>query len=211
MSLNRFSHDPFYFSLPKILYNLKYFISQQPWRRHTFLSLKTEVSKATAFLQCTLQCIIVVVLTRRISSDRLISLLQRICRCRPECELRAQPELPQLSRFVTHRPLNASWCVIRIRIRMPSQSTQTEVNEHVCLQWDVSLSEPAWTHLEGNCWGWPLYIFLTYLCIYLKEYFSFKASLSRYSWGRINVSVLLDVLCRDDIAWCHMKDATSSW
>lgn len=41
----------------------------------------------------------------------------------------------------------ASWCVIRIRIRMLSPSTQTEVNEHVCLQWDVSLSEPAVTGL----------------------------------------------------------------
>lgn len=56
----------------------------------------------------------------------------------------------------------AGWCVIRIRIRVLPQSTQTEVNEHVCLQWDVSLSEPAVTRLEGNCWEWPLYLSVIY-------------------------------------------------
>lgn len=58
--------------------------------------------------------------------------------------------------------MQASGCVIRIRIRMLSQSTQTAVNEHVCLQRDVSLSEPAVTRLEGNCWEWPLYLSVIY-------------------------------------------------
>lgn len=48
--------------------------------------------------------------------------------------------------------------VIRIRLRMPPRSTQTEVNEHVCLQRDASLSQPAVTCLEGNCWERPLYL-----------------------------------------------------
>lgn len=43
----------------------------------------------------------------------------------------------------TGRWILASWCVIRIRIRMLSQPTQTEVNEHVCLQSGIPLSQPA--------------------------------------------------------------------
>lgn len=91
------------------------------------------------------------------------SLLYRFCGCRFACELSVYPRLPWFSRSVTHRPLMlASWCVIRIRIRILSQSTQTEVNEHVCLQRDVSFSQPAVTSLEGNCWEWPLYFSVIY-------------------------------------------------
>lgn len=88
---------------------------------------------------------------------------------------------------------------------MPPQSTQTEMNEHVCLQWDVSLSEPAVTRLEGNCWEWPLYLSVIYLK-YLPRYFffCFTGSLSRSSWERMNVTLLPDALRRSDIGWWKM-------
>lgn len=41
--------------------------------------------------------------------------------------------------------------------------------------------------------------------------FSFKGSPSRSSGGRMNVTLLLDVLCRSDTARRYMRDATSSW
>lgn len=101
----------------------------------------------------------------------------------------------------------ASRCVIRIRIRKPSQSTPSEVNEHVCLLWDVFLSEPAVTRLEGNCLDWPLYLYVIYL-----EYFSIcfitvldlleKDGISLYFWGGFPRSV---------ITWRDIRNATSSW
>lgn len=95
--------------------------------------------KSCTSAQRIILCIAAAVSTRRISSDRLVLPLQGFCRRRSECELRAQPELPRLPSLLcdTDHWMLASRCVIRIRIRTPSQSTQTEVNEHVCLQRDV--------------------------------------------------------------------------
>lgn len=79
---------------------------------------------------------------------------------------------------------------------MLSRSTQTEVNEHVCLQLDVSVSEPAVKHLEGKLLKMTS-VLVCYLhlfsisSIYLDFFLPFKVPLSRSSGGRMNVTLLL--------------------
>lgn len=64
---------------------------------------------------------------------------------------------------------------------MLSQSTQTEVNEHVCPQWEASISEPAVVRLEGNYPEWPLLLSVIHIssqCLVFTTIFSSPIRLS---------------------------------
>lgn len=93
-----------------------------------------------------LQYFIVDVLKRRISTDRLISLLcSDFWGCRPECELRAQPEL---SRSVTHKNtecrqvgvslgFGSGCCLSRHKLRWMNMSVCSETFLFQNLLWRV--------------------------------------------------------------------------
>lgn len=113
----------------------------------------------------------------------------------------------------SERWMPSSQCVIRIRIRTLSRSTQTEVNEHDCLQWDVPLPRPAVTCLEGNCWERPPCLSVIDTHSPSEVFTSISSSLPCYPLLSLHYDTSSSSSrCRPgDISDATLKEVTSSW